>query len=102
MLFRSYFNRAYALAGALDRAASIDALTQAARIDPVYQPALDKALQLPSPEDLTLMFGEWAASHPPPVPPARRSRYPLPLVALGAVGALLALAAVAQLFRRGR
>ncbi len=98
----AYFNKAYALAGRRNKAATIDALTQAARIDRTYQPVLDKALQLPGPEDMQLLFGEWAASHQPEIPPSRRSRYPLPLIALGVLGGLLALAGVAQLFRRGR
>ncbi|MDD5304023.1 MAG: hypothetical protein PHS14_13060 [Elusimicrobia bacterium] len=99
---RAYFNKAYALAGAGDKPGAIGALTQAARIDPSYQPALNKALQLPDPEDMQLLFGEWAASHQPAVPPSRNSGYPFPLLALGVLGGLLALAGVAQLFRKGR
>lgn len=98
----AYFNKAYALAGKRNKAATIAALTQAARIDRTYQPMLDKALQLPGPEDMQLLFGEWAASHQPEIPPSRRSRYPLPLIALGATGGLLALAGGAQLSRKGR
>jgi tetratricopeptide (TPR) repeat protein len=98
----AYFNKAYALAGARDKARALDALRQAARIDPAYQPALDKALQLPGPEDMQVLFGEWAASHEPEAPPSRRARFPLTLLLLGAVGGALALAGAAQLFRKGR
>lgn len=98
----AYFNKAYALAGERDRAGAIGALAQAARIDRAYRPLLDKTLELPNPEDMNLLFGDFAASHQPAVPPSRRSRYPLPLLALGAVGGMLALAGVAQLFRKGR
>jgi len=98
----AYFNKAYALAGAGDATGTIEALNVAARLDRTYQPLLDKALLLPGPEDMALLFGEYAASHPPAAPPSRRSPYPLALVALGAVGGLLALAGVAQLFRKGR
>lgn len=98
----AYFNKAYALAGARDKAGALEALTRAARIDPAYQPALDRALQLPGPEDMEILFGEWALSHRPPPPPSRRARFPLPLLLLGAVGGLLALAGAALLFRKGR
>lgn len=98
----AYFNKAYALAGARDKAGALEALTRAARLDPAYQPALDKALQLPRPEDMELFFGEWAQDHRPAPPPSRRARYPLPLLLLGAVGGLLAAAGVALLFRKGR
>ena len=96
----AYFNKAYALAGKSDKAGVMDALTSAARIDPAYQPVLDQALVLPRAEDLQLLFGHWAASHPPAVPPSRSSRFPLPLVVLGGLGGLLAFAGAAQLFFR--
>lgn len=98
----AYFNKAYALAGARDKAGALDALAKAARLDPAYQPALDKALQLPGPEDMEILFGEWALSHLPAPPPSRRARFPLPLLLLGAVGGLLALAGAAVLFGKGR
>ena len=98
----AYFNKAYALAGARDKAASLDALKQAARVDPAYQPVLDRALRLPGPEDMELLFGEWAESHPQAPPPARRSRYPFTMVAFGVFGGMLLLAAFVQLFRKGR
>jgi tetratricopeptide (TPR) repeat protein len=98
----AYFHKAYALAGAGDKAGTLDALRQAARRDPAYQPVLDRTLQLPGPEDMMLAFGEFAESHQPELPPARRARYPLPLLSLGVLGGLLALAGVAQLFRKGR
>ncbi|PIR18948.1 MAG: hypothetical protein COV48_04695, partial [Elusimicrobia bacterium CG11_big_fil_rev_8_21_14_0_20_64_6] len=97
-----YFDKAYALAGSGDKAGALDAIGQAARVDPSYRSVQDKALQLPDPEDMTLLFGEWSESHQPPVPASRRSRYPLPLIALGGIGGLLALAGIAQLFRKGR
>lgn len=99
---RAYFNKAYALAGAGDKKGALEALGLAARADAAYQPALDRALQLPGPEDMALFFGEWAESHPQAPPPSRRSRYPLPLLILGGLGGFLALAGVAQLFRKGR
>jgi len=98
----AYFNKAYALAGEHDRAGTLEALAQAARINPVYKPLLDSAIQLPNTDDMALLFGGFAAAHPPPAPPSRRSRYPRALLALGGIGGLLALAGVAQLFRRGR
>lgn len=98
----AYFNKAYALAGERDKAGTLEALAQAARVDRAYQPVLDSALQLPKTEDLEILFESWAASHQPPIPPSRRSRYPLALLALGGTGGLLALAGVAQLFRKGR
>jgi tetratricopeptide (TPR) repeat protein len=99
----AWFNKAYALSGTGDRAGALDALARAARIDPAYQTVVDKALQLPKPEDFSLLFGEWADSHEPAAPPrSRQDRFPWTLVALGAVGGALALGGVAQLFRRGR
>lgn len=98
----AYFNKAYALAGARDKAGALEALTMAARLDPAYQPALDRALQLPGPEDMEMLFGEWALSHRPAPPPSRRARFPLPLLLLGCVGGLLALAGGAVLFGKGR
>ncbi|MBI2787826.1 MAG: hypothetical protein HYX59_04015 [Elusimicrobia bacterium] len=98
----AYFHKAYALAGAGDKAGALEAIGRAAALDRAYQPLKDKALQLPDAGDMALAFGEWSESHPQALPPARPSRYPLPLLGLGAVGGLLALAGVAQLFRKGR
>ena len=98
----AYFHKAYALAGAGDKAGALDAIGRAATLDRAYQPVMDKTVQLPDAGDMALAFGEWSESHPQALPPPRPSRYPLPLLALGAVGGLLALAGVAQLFRKGR
>ncbi len=98
----AYFHKAYALAGAGDKTGALGAIGRAAALDRAYQPVMDKALQLPDAGDMALAFGEWSESHPQALPPPRPSRYPLPLLALGAVGGLLALAGVAQLFRKGR
>jgi tetratricopeptide (TPR) repeat protein len=98
----AYFHKAYALSGTGDKAGTVEALRQATRINPAYQPVLDKALQLPSPDDMALTFGQFAESHPQELPPSRRARFPAPLVLLGAVGVLLVLAGAAVLFRKGR
>lgn len=98
----AYFNKAYALAGRRDKAGTLAALAQAAKVDPAYQPVLDSALQLPRADDMEILFGGWAESHPLEAPPSRRPRFPLPLLLLGGTGGFMALAGVAQLFRRGR
>lgn len=98
----AYFQKAHALAGEKDKAGTLAALSEAARVDPSYQPLLDSAKQLPGPEDMEILFGSYARSHPPQAPPSRRGRYPTALLMLGATGGLMALAGVAQLFRRGR
>ncbi len=99
----AYFNKAYALAGKKDRKGTVEALEQAARIDPSYKPILDQAqMMLPGADDMELLFSGSAAQHEPAAPPTRPRRFPLPLVALGAIGALLILAAGVQLLRPGR
>lgn len=98
----AYFYKAYALAGEGDKAGMVEALTQAARIDPAYQPVLDKTMQVPSTQDMELVFNDWAASHEPDVPASRHTRYPHSLLMLGAVGFALSVLGGMQLFRRGR
>jgi tetratricopeptide (TPR) repeat protein len=98
----AYYNKAYALAGQGDKPGVLDALTQAARLDPGYQPVLDQALMLPRPEDLAMLFSGSAASHLPALPPARRRPLPLALVIPCAFGGVLSLAALALLLRKQR
>ncbi len=93
----AYQNKALALAGLKDRAGAIEALKRSAAIDPRYQNRLERALQLPNDQDMTLLFDDEsaaqtvaAATPPPPVPAGKRFARLAVLSAMG--GILIALA----------
>lgn len=90
----AYYNKAYALAGEGDKAGSVAALREAARIDPSYQKALDQALTFDEKEGLELMFSLPAFQRQPEAPAPRRAPMSLPLKLLGAVGAMMAFGAL--------
>lgn len=96
----AYFNKAYALAGTGDKKGMVEALTQAARLDASYRPLLDQALQLPSEEDMTLIFSGSATRHEPEITLPRRRRSHAALNLLGGLGGLLVLAGAVQIFRK--
>ncbi|MDP3544334.1 MAG: protein kinase [Elusimicrobiota bacterium] len=73
----AYQNKAMALAGLKDRAGALDALRRSAAIDPRFQNRLERALQLPEDQDLSMLFDDEtaaaaAAAPPPPRPAAKR------------------------------
>jgi tetratricopeptide (TPR) repeat protein len=98
----AYFNKAYALAGAGDKAGMLDALSGAARIDPSYKPLLEQALQVPQLADMELLFSGWSTAHALPIPRPRHRSFPLSLLLLAGIGGVLAVAGAAQLLRKSR
>ncbi len=91
----AYQNKALALAGMKDRAGALEALRRSAALDPRYQNNLERALQLPEDQDMTLLFNDVTAASPaafgpPPVPAGKRFARLALLSALG--GILIALA----------
>ena len=93
----AYQNKAMALAGMKDRAGAIDALRRSAALDPRYQNRLERALQLPQDQDLSMLFDDesatpvtMGASAPPPAPAGKRFARLAVLSAMG--GILIALA----------
>ncbi|MEQ1917773.1 MAG: serine/threonine-protein kinase, partial [Elusimicrobiota bacterium] len=91
----AYQNKAMALAGLKDRDGAIDALRRSAAIDPRFRNRLERAIQLPQDQDLTILFddetsGQAAASAPPP-PPQTAKRFARLAVLSGMGGILIAL-----------
>ncbi|MEK7232467.1 MAG: protein kinase [Elusimicrobiota bacterium] len=54
----AYQNKALALAGMKDRFGALDALRRSAAIDPRFQNRLERALQMPQDQDLTMLFDD--------------------------------------------
>ncbi|MBI5245752.1 MAG: tetratricopeptide repeat protein [Elusimicrobia bacterium] len=96
----AYYNKAYALAGAGDKQGMVDALQQAARIDPSYRQASAQALNLSSNEAMEILFGAGEQQHQPPVPrPHHRRDFTLMLM-LGAIGGFLVVGGASLFFRK--
>jgi tetratricopeptide (TPR) repeat protein len=68
----AYFNKAYALAGTGDKEGMVDALKQAARIDPTYRTEADRAAALDTRQALDALFGLAAKERHPAYPQPRR------------------------------
>jgi len=93
---QAYQNKALALAGMKDRAGALEALRRSAALDPRFQNLLERALQLPQDQDLTLLFDEPAASPAaaaPPPPPRTGKRFAR-LALLSAMGGILIALAI--------
>ncbi|MBI2789463.1 MAG: protein kinase [Elusimicrobia bacterium] len=90
----AYQNKAMALAGMKDRAGALDALRRSAALDPRFQNQLERALQLPEDQDMSLLFDDQytapAAAAPPP-PPRTGKRFARLAVLSGIGGILIAL-----------
>jgi len=90
----AYQNKAMALAGMKDRAGALDALRRSAALDPRFQNQLERALQLPEDQDMSLLFDDQytapAAAAPPP-PPRTGKRFARLAVLSGMGGILIAL-----------
>ncbi len=91
----AYQNKAMALAGLQDRAGALDALRRSAAIDPRFQNRLERALQLPQDQDLTMLFDDESATATAmasvPPPPQTRKRFARLAVLSGMGGILIAL-----------
>lgn len=90
----AYEQRAFALAGLGDRAGALEALRQAAVLNPIYQGALDRALQAPTADDLLLLFQQDRLAGGPATggaPLPRGKRFGLVAVASVVGGVLLGL-----------
>jgi tetratricopeptide (TPR) repeat protein/tRNA A-37 threonylcarbamoyl transferase component Bud32 len=88
----AYQNKALALAGLKDRAGALEALRRSAALDPRFQNRLERALQLPQEQDLTMLFDDESAAQtaaaavaPPPQTGKRFAR----LAVLSAMGGIL-------------
>ncbi len=90
---KAFYNKALALRGLGDRDGMIDALRQAAAIDPAFKSAADAAVVLPRPADEELLTQSWpnAAAQTPAQPPPRAGGWSESQVTsiFAAIGALL-------------
>lgn len=89
----AYQNKAMALAGMKDRAGTLDALRRSAALDPRFQNRLERALQLPQEQDLTMLFDDESAASTAaaPPPPQTGKRFARLAVLSGVGGILIAL-----------
>ncbi|MBI2385102.1 MAG: protein kinase [Elusimicrobia bacterium] len=90
----AYQNKAMALAGMKDRAGALDALRRSAALDPRFQNLLERALQLPEDQDMSLLFDDQytaAAAAAPPPPPRTGKRFARLAMLSGMGGILIAL-----------
>jgi tetratricopeptide (TPR) repeat protein/tRNA A-37 threonylcarbamoyl transferase component Bud32 len=91
----AYQNKALALAGMKDRAGALDALRRSAAIDPRFQNRLERALQLPQDQDMSLLFDDESAAQAGalavPPPPQTGKRFARLAVLSGMGGILIAL-----------
>ncbi|MEQ1917867.1 MAG: tetratricopeptide repeat protein [Elusimicrobiota bacterium] len=95
----AYYNKAYAMAGTGDRDGMLDALKQAARIDPVYRSESDRAEALNTQQALDTLFGLAAKAHQPAVPqPRHRSEFSL-MMMTGFIASFLLVSGVTLYFR---
>ena len=87
----AYQNKAMALAGMKDRAGALDALRRSAALDPRFQNRLERALQMPEDQDLTLLFDDEAAPRTTaaPAPPPKTAKRFARLAMLSGVGGIL-------------
>ncbi len=90
----AYRTKAMVLAGLKDRAGTLDALKRSAELDPRFRNLYERALQVPTNEDMQFLFDDApsaaAAAAPPPAPRGRRFARLALLSAMG--GILIALA----------
>lgn len=90
----AYQSRAYALAGMGDRDAALEAMRQAAALNPMFQAKYAKAAELPKDSDLMFLFDDAPAANAaapgsaPSTPSSQRSRF-IRLFALCISGGLL-------------
>jgi tRNA A-37 threonylcarbamoyl transferase component Bud32 len=89
----AYQNKALALAGLNDRAGALEALRRSAALDPRFQNQLERALQLPQDQDMTLLFDDQYAAAAVPAP-ARTGKRFARLALLSAMGGLLIALAI--------
>ncbi|MDD5303816.1 MAG: protein kinase [Elusimicrobia bacterium] len=91
----AYQNKALALAGMKDRAGALDALRRSAALDPRFQNRLERALQLPQDQDLTMLFDDESAASTAaaavPPPPQTGKRFARLALLSGVGGILIAL-----------
>ena len=90
----AYQNKAMALAGMKDRTGALEALRRSAAIDPRFQNRLERALQMPQDQDLTLLFDDESASAAVatvPPPPRTAKRFARLALLSGMGGILIAL-----------
>jgi tRNA A-37 threonylcarbamoyl transferase component Bud32/Tfp pilus assembly protein PilF len=86
-------NKALALAGLNDRAGAVEALRRSAALDPRFQNQLERALQLPQDQDMTLLFDDQYAAASVPAP-ARTGKRFARLAVLSAMGGILIALAI--------
>ncbi len=95
----AYYNKAYAMAGTGDRNGMLDALKQAARVDPTYRSESDRAETLNTRQALDTLFGLAAKERQPAVPQSRRrSDFSLMLMT-GFIASFLLVGGAALFFR---
>ncbi len=95
----AYYNKAYALAGTGDRAGMVDAMAQAARIDPSYAPAATQAAGMDPKQALDTLFGIPSQQRQPAVPqPRHHGEFALMLMT-GFVASLLIVSGVSLYFQ---
>ncbi len=101
----AYQNKALALAGMKDRAGALDALRRSAALDPRFQNRLERALQLPEEQDLTMLFDDESATQSaaaavPPQPQQAGKRFAR-LAVLSAMGGILIALAILHVVSAG-
>ena len=92
----AYQNKAMALAGMNDRAGALEALRRSAALDPRFQNRLERALQVPQDQDLSMLFDDEAAAPAAAaaaaaVPPKTGKRFARLALLSGMGGILIAL-----------
>ena len=95
----AYFNKAYALAGNGDKDGMVDALKQAARIDPSYAQALEQVQASRAKDALDVLFGVAAKQRQPAVPLPRHRREFTLMMMTGFVAAFLIVSGCVLFFR---
>jgi tetratricopeptide (TPR) repeat protein len=97
----AFYNKAYALAGQGDKAGMIAALEQAARLDPKFAPAAEKARapDFTSNEAMEILFGANENRYEPAAPSPRRGRDFTVMLMLGLVGGFFLVGGASLYFR---
>lgn len=97
----AYFNKAYALAGTGDKEGMVDALRQAARIDPTYRTEADRAAALDTHQALDTLFGLAAKERHPAYPQPRRRGDSMLIAMTAFVAATFLMSGAVLYFRSG-